>query len=97
MRFQVSFKETDQRLKVQFNQSRNLLGVEFKEFQKATVESVERYDGDYNVTPATTPKTLATKEKFMVDDVTIQAIPFFEVSNTSGGNTVYIADEIYFE
>lgn len=97
MRFQVEFKQTDQRLKVQFSQSRNLLDVVFKEFQKATVESVERYEGDYNVTPKVEHQTLATKEKFMVDDVTIQAIPFFEVSNPSGGNTVYIADVIYFE
>ena len=54
----------------------------------------EPYAGDYVVTPKVEAQTFPTKEKVMVDDMTITAIPFFSVSNTSGGNTVYIAKEI---
>lgn len=42
------------------------------------------YHGDYDVTPAIEAQSLATKDKRMLDDVTIKAIPTYEVSNTSG-------------
>lgn len=57
----------------------------------------QKYDGDYEVTPTVEGMELNTKDRYMVDDVKINAIPFFEVSNTSGGNTVYIAGEIEME
>ena len=56
-----------------------------------------KYEGDYEVTPTVDGLELNTKDKYMSDDVTIRAIPFYEVSNTSGGNTVYIAGEIEME
>ena len=56
-----------------------------------------KYEGDYEVTPTVDGMELKTKHRFMTDDVTVRAIPFYEVGNTSGGNTVYIADEIKFE
>ena len=49
------------------------------------------YDGDYIVTPKTTEQTLATARKSMRSDVTVEAIPYSEVSNPAGGNTVNIA------
>lgn len=52
---------------------------------------VEHYEGSYDVTPMVTQQVLPTKEKFMTDDVTVMAIPVFDVSNTSGGTTFYIA------
>lgn len=55
------------------------------------------YEGDYEVTPKVEGQELKTMHKYMTQDVTVHAIPFFEVSNTSGGNTVYIANEIEFE
>lgn len=56
----------------------------------------EVYEGDYEVIPKVTAQSLPTKEKYMIDDVTVKEIPFFETSNNSGGNTVYIGglDEI---
>lgn len=56
-----------------------------------------KYDGDYEVTPTVEGTKLSTRDKFMVDDVKIKAIPFYEVSNASGGNTVFIAGEIEME
>lgn len=68
-----------------------------KEIVDAVIDALPVYDGDYAVTPTATGQTLNTKKKIMSDDVHIQPIPFFEVSNTSGGNTVYIGtlDDIY--
>lgn len=51
------------------------------------------YEGDYTVTPKVDQQTLDTKGAIMRDDVTILAIPYFETSNNSGGNTAYIAKE----
>ena len=53
-----------------------------------------RYEGDYIVTPKVSAQILETKQKVMTDDLTIMEIPFFNVSNTSGGSTVYIGKEI---
>lgn len=55
------------------------------------------YDGDYEVIPQVDGQLLNTKHKYMTDDVTILAIPYFEVGNTTGGNTVYIAEKIEVE
>lgn len=60
-------------------------------------QKVASYDGDYEVTPRVEGQELKTKHLYMTEDVTIHAIPFFEVSNKSGGNTVYIANEIEFK
>ena len=49
------------------------------------------FDGSYTVTPKTYAQTLVTKNKSMVDDLVIEEIPYSEVSNPSGGNTVNIA------
>ena len=91
MRFNVRFNQTDQRLKVKFNSPSKAFSASFKGIQQVTVDpDVEFYTGDYEVTPMADAQTLATKEKLMADDVHIKAIPFFEVSNNSGGTTVYI-------
>ena len=63
----------------------------------AYTTSAKPYEGDYEVTPTVEGQKLETKQKYMTDDVTILAIPFYEVGNTSGGNTVYIANEIEME
>lgn len=52
------------------------------------------YKGAYEVTPRVTEQSLKTKDKHMADDVKIKSIPFFNVSNTSGGSTAYIGSEV---
>lgn len=52
------------------------------------------YEGDYVITPSIGEKTMATKNKVMKDNVTILAIPFYNVSNQSGGTTAYIGSEV---
>lgn len=52
------------------------------------------YNESYTIVPEVEEQRMRTKDKFMKDDVVITAIPFFEVSNNSGGNTVYIGSEV---
>lgn len=48
------------------------------------------FDGPYEVTPRFHEQTLETKNKLMIDDVTVEVIPAHEVSNPAGGLTVTI-------
>jgi hypothetical protein len=67
---------------------------EKQEIVSDVVAALPLYEGDYVATPKVGEQTLPTKEKVMVGDVTIKAIPFFNTSNTSGGSTVYIGNEV---
>lgn len=61
---------------------------------KWKAEELPKYSGETEVTPATTAQTLATAQKLMANDVTINPIPYYEVGNNSGGNTVHIGKEV---
>ena len=50
----------------------------------------EVYKGEYEVIPSVVEQTLATKNKYLINDVTVTEIPFSKVANDSGGNTVTI-------
>ena len=52
------------------------------------------YDGPYEAIPKVEAQTLPTAKKMMTDDVTVHGVPFYEVRNDQGGNTVYIAKEL---
>lgn len=59
------------------------------------IVSGDDYTGEYEVTPiADGDILLPTKDKFLIDDVRVHEIPYYEVSNPSGGETVYIANEV---
>lgn len=63
--------------------------------QYGVASEVPIYDGIYRVRPDTeAEQTLATAQKQLLDDIVVEKIPFFEVSNNSGGNTVYIGSEV---
>jgi hypothetical protein len=65
--------------------------INFKVESAVTVgASGESYDGSYVVIPEVKEQQMKTKNKYMTDDVTIEAIPYAEVSNTSDGITVTI-------
>lgn len=51
----------------------------------------EEYDGDYVVTPKVERQTLSTRGKVLSEDITIEEIPYAEVSNNANGTTVTIA------
>ena len=54
------------------------------------VGDAERYEGEYEVTPAVEKQTLQTAKKIMKEDITVKEIPYAEVSNPAGGTTVII-------
>lgn len=95
MRFNVDFKQSDQKIPLCFDSTRNRIEAAVENFQRVEIiGDVEYYTGAYTVTPKTTGQYLATRDKMMSDDVTIKEIPYYETSNVSGGNTVYIGKEI---
>lgn len=62
---------------------------------KVTVSSGHEYfNGDYEVIPKIESQSLETKDKLMSKDVLIKSIPYYEVSNPQGGNTVYIGSDL---
>lgn len=44
----------------------------------------EPYEGTYTITPDFEAQTLSTKDKFLKEDVTVEQIPHYTVSNNSG-------------
>lgn len=71
------------------------LKANIRHFQRvvATEDSVDRYDGEYEVAPTVHGKTLPTNQKFMEKDLKVNPIPIYETTNNAGGQTVYIAKE----
>ena len=89
MLFNVDFRQINRQMDVSFDASEERVSVDFGVIQTAAV-NYERYAGEYDVTPKVEAQSLATKNKFLTDDVRIHEIPYFDVGNTSGGSTVYI-------
>lgn len=50
------------------------------------------YTGDYVVDPSFVKSTLPTKDKLLLEDVTVNPIEVARVSNPSGGTTIYILE-----
>lgn len=95
MNLLVTFSESnDVELDVVFSESDQSIDADFGEIQTVNLSSMPVYKGDYSVTPKVSGQTMQTKGMAMLEDVTIHPIPFFNVSNTSGGDTVYIAKEM---
>lgn len=67
--------------------------AEFKGFV-LSVNGAETYEGSYEATPKVTGQIFETSKKYMEDDFTVKAIPYYDVSNAAGGNTIYIGDEL---
>ena len=61
------------------------------QFSIGTGGRLPNYDGSYTATPKTVEQTFPTKNKSMTDDFVVEEIPYSEVSNPQGGNTVNIA------
>lgn len=79
---------------LKFNEKNSSIDVKFEHFQQVTNTYKNTYEGSYEVIPKVTAQSLPTKEKYLLKDVTIKEIPFFEVSNLEGGQTIYIGKEL---
>ena len=51
------------------------------------------YDGPYEVVPKVEAQTLATKQKYLSEDIHVLSVPFYEADNKNG-TTIYIASEV---
>ena len=95
MVFTVRFNQSSVRLDAKLQTDSKRLNAEFAGFQKISeIKDAEPYTGDYEVTPKVEAQTMHTAQKLMAQDVTIKAIPIYNVTNHSGGSTVYIAKEV---
>lgn len=92
----VVFEDASKTFKAIFKETNRSFSVRFGEIQTVTehVDVNILYQGDYVAIPKVTEQTLPTAKRFMEQDVTILQIPYFETSNNSGGNTVYIGNEV---
>ena len=88
MKLHVDFNEVDAFLSAKFIQTECTFNVNFGEV--FLVKTDETYDGDYNVIPRVYQQVLPTKDKLMVNNVTIEIIPLTKVLNLQNGYTVTI-------
>lgn len=93
MRIHVDFAEQDAVFPVDFSEENDEFAVEFQDLY-LTERSAAQFDGPYSVTPMVSGQTLETKDKFMRGNVEVTAIPFYQVSNPSGGSTIFIGNEV---
>ena len=95
MRFDVTFQELDKKMDVDFRTRNENIKVDFEHLQVVSDNArVEYYKGNYTVTPKVEKQELETRQKFLTENVKIKEIPFFEVSNIEGGQTVFIGKEL---
>ncbi|MGN1115955.1 MAG: hypothetical protein ACI4TH_05270 [Candidatus Ornithomonoglobus sp.] len=88
MELNVEFELLDQ-FAVAFD-SPSEFTADFGVLHEISGSDINVYQGAYLVEPDFTEHVLATKNKMLTDDVTVNAIEVQRVSNTSGGRTVYI-------
>ena len=88
MKLAVSFDEIDSELEVKFIQTECSFNIDFGEVVFVRTDDV--YDGDYDVIPRVYQQILPTKDKLMLDDVTVEVIPLLETINSANGYTATI-------
>ena len=87
---QVDFEDNDFFLDLGFDETETDIELDFGEISEVLGGEISTYDGPYNVRPALVGKKLETEGLVMREDVTVEQIPIYIVSNNSGGNTVVI-------
>lgn len=88
MKLRVSFNEVDSYISTKFIQTKCTFNTNFGEIFQ--IRTDDKYEGDYNVIPRVYQQTLETKDKLMLDNVTVEIIPLSRVINLSNGYTVTI-------
>lgn len=88
MKLKVSFNEVDSYISTKFIQTKCTFNTNFGEIFQ--IRTDDKYEGEYNVIPRVYQQTLETKDKLMLDNVTVEIIPLSKVINLSNGYTVTI-------
>lgn len=86
--FNTSFTKFD----TDFKSLDNVSGSDFDVLVVNKVSEVEEYAGSYEVIPKTFEQTLATKDKYLKQDIAVKGVRASEVSNSVGGTTFYIGE-----
>ena len=87
----IEFEERDTVLSVEFKELQSVIPTDFGEVLRVVdPDSVPKYNGPYEITPSVDAKTIPTAQKLMKNDITVDGIPYSEVSNASNGYTVNI-------
>lgn len=96
MNLDVVFSGNSACLEVDFSGNSMDLDVGFGAFTvvSGSIGEDDIYQGPYAVTPTVGGRSLPTAQMYLEQDVTIRAIPYYDVANPAGGNTIYIADEV---
>lgn len=76
-----------------FDGMQSHIKVRFDYFQQVMI-TPDTYEGDYTVVPKAEAQSLPTKKKYLEDDITVTEIPYFDVTNPAGGQTIYIGSEV---
>ena len=93
-KFEIAVSDQMLAVGVHFDQD-DYFAVEFGTIQEVTIhKDADPYKGAYHVTPKVDGQILPTAQKLMADDLTVKAIPYYETSNLSDGETVYIGTEV---
>lgn len=91
--FELEFNLDDMSFEPEFDLDYMSFNPEFDVIVN-TQGDVVPYTGDYIVDPDFATQILGTKEKYMLDNVTVNPIEVARVSNPAGGRTIYIGGEI---
>ena len=77
-------------LKVNFAENNSTIQADFGEIFEVINTEVPYYEGAYTVTPSVSEQVLQTEKRIMREDLVVEEIPFYRVSNNKGGDTVTI-------
>lgn len=87
MKLKVKFNEVES-FQVRFVHQECTFRPSFGEI--VTLRTTDTYEGPYDVIPRVYQQVLETKDKLMLDDVTVEVIPRTQVINLKNGYTVTI-------
>ncbi|MBR5583702.1 MAG: hypothetical protein IKW21_04160 [Lachnospiraceae bacterium] len=91
MKLAVKFSEVNTSVNVRFEEINTGIDADFGEVLEIEVsKDVPFYEGSYSVIPSVLQQVLKTKKQMMAEDVVIEEIPYFEVTNTANGITATI-------
>ena len=93
--FDVEFGVSDVEFEMELGVSDVKFDIAVEGLQIVTIGKLPMYDGVYTVDPlAKSATVLQTKGKSMADNITVNKIRQLEVSNTAGGNTLIIGEDL---
>lgn len=90
MILKVVFAENNSVLKMIFAENNSLIKADFGEIVEIVDRDVSYYEGPYLARPTVSQQILETAQLMMRNDVVIEQIPYYKVSNNKGGDTVTI-------